>query len=127
MAEIGSPLTFSAAASLHSYIYLFGGSSPATEDEGFTRKAQRCVRPSSAPCACWTVKSELLFMAELLFMSTDLMLKKANGGQSTRCQGPGEIWPSQSWEVLSSALEVARQPCSMIWQKGVASGSVYQP
>ena len=44
VAELGSPLTFSAAASLHSHIYLFGGSSPATEDEGFTQRAQRCVK-----------------------------------------------------------------------------------
>lgn len=66
-------------------------------------------------------------MAEPLFIFTGLTLKKANGEQSTRCQGPGGIWLSQSWEVLSSVLELARHPYSMIWQKNAASGSVYQP
>ncbi|CAL5218836.1 g567 [Coccomyxa viridis] len=41
VADLSSPLMFSAAASLHSHIYVFGGSTPADEDEGFTERAQR--------------------------------------------------------------------------------------
>lgn len=51
VAELDSPLTFSAAASLHSHIYLFGGSSPAEEDESFTRRAQRCIPSITARTA----------------------------------------------------------------------------
>ncbi len=44
VADLSCPLMFPAAASLHSHIYVFGGSTPATEDEGFTERAQRCVQ-----------------------------------------------------------------------------------
>ena len=51
-------------------------------------------------------------------MCTGSMLKMEYGYHSPQCQWQGEVWLSQSWEVLSSVLEVARHLYHMIWLKG---------